>query len=83
MVYQVLRASTGGGSVYTIAPVDDPTKARQVNCTLLKAVVGAVPQSGASAPCALPTDSPRSEDELSCDGDLFLLVHETPQVTPV
>ena len=82
MVYRVLRAPTGGGSVYTIAPVDDPTKARQVNRTLLKAVVGADPKGGAPAPCSPPTDSPQSEDERLCGGDLFLRGHESSQETP-
>lgn len=56
--------------------MDDSTKVRQINCALLKAVVGAAAQGGASAPCALPTDSSQSEDELSCDGELFLPCHD-------
>lgn len=41
--YRVLRVPREGGSVYLIAPVDEPTKARQVNRALLKAVIGAYP----------------------------------------
>ena len=36
VVYGVLRAPRDGGSVYTIAPVDDPSKARNVHRSLLK-----------------------------------------------
>lgn len=42
-VYKVLRAPDEGGSVYTITPADDLTQVRQVNRTLLKAVVEALP----------------------------------------
>lgn len=81
VVYRVLRAPTGGGLVYTIAPADNSTKARQVSRTLLKAVVGAAPQEAALAPCSPQVDSPQSEDELSCSTDLFLLARELPPTT--
>lgn len=83
VVYRVVRAPIGGGSVYTIAPVDDPTKARQVNRTLLKAVVGAAPQEAALAPCSPQFDSPQSEGELSCGTDLFLWEQEPPPAAAV
>ena len=38
--YQVSRAPREGGSVYTIVPVDDPTKVKHVYRNMLKAVVG-------------------------------------------
>ena len=43
VVYHVLRAPKEGGPVYTIAPRDDPTRARQIHHTLLKAMVGVDP----------------------------------------
>ncbi|KAK0143575.1 hypothetical protein N1851_018314 [Merluccius polli] len=70
-----------GGPVYTIAPRDDPTRARQVHRSLLKAVVGVDPpgSNGTSSP---PAEQPQSEDELSCDGDLLFLRPEYPLATP-
>ncbi|KAJ7986684.1 hypothetical protein DPEC_G00342450 [Dallia pectoralis] len=79
--YRVLKVPREGGPVYTIAPVDEPTKARQVNRALLKPVVEARPLSEAASPCSPPADPPQSEDELSGD-DLFILRHEAPLVTP-
>ncbi|KAJ8014292.1 hypothetical protein DPEC_G00038740 [Dallia pectoralis] len=79
--YRVLKVPREGGSVYTIAPVDEPTKARQVNRALLKPVVEARPLSEAASPCSPPADRPQSEDELSGD-DLFILRHEAPLVAP-
>uniref|UniRef100_A0A667YA11 Integrase catalytic domain-containing protein n=1 Tax=Myripristis murdjan TaxID=586833 RepID=A0A667YA11_9TELE len=43
VVYQVLRAPSGGGPVYTIAPVDDLQKTRNVHRDQLKAHVGPEP----------------------------------------
>ncbi|XP_029941466.1 uncharacterized protein LOC115383427 [Salarias fasciatus] len=82
VVYRVVRAPTGGGSVYTIAPVDDHTKARQVNRALLKAVVTTAPTGSAQTPCSPPNDLPQSEDELSGDEDLFLLGQEASRAAP-
>lgn len=78
--YRVLKVPRDGGSVYTIAPVDEPTKARQVNRALLKVVIGAHPSSEAAAPCSPLADPPQSEDELS--GDLLVVRHEAPLVPP-
>lgn len=80
VVYRVLKAPEGGGSVYTIAPIQDQSKAKQVHRTLLKAAVGAEPSGGAATPPSLPADQPSSEDELSREEDLWVLVHEAPQV---
>ena len=82
VVYRVVKAPREGGPVYTIAPMDDQTKVRQVHRTLLKAVAGAAPQGSALPPCPPPLDRPRSEDELPFDGDLFMLGPETPVSAP-
>ena len=82
VVYRVVKAPREGGPVYTIAPMDDQTKVRQVHRTLLKAVAGAAPQGSALPPCPPPLDRPRSEDELPFDGDLFMLGPETPVAAP-
>ena len=76
VMYLVLRAPREGGTVYTIAPKDDLTQARQVHRSLLKAVVGVDPPRSVSPP-SLP-EQPPSEDELSCDGDWLLLRPENP-----
>lgn len=75
VVYQVLRAPSGDGPVYTIAPVDDLQKTRNVHRDQLKAHVG-------PAPVALfhhsppPRTSETSDDSLG--GDLWVLVPDTP-----
>uniref|UniRef100_A0AAQ4S8F2 Gypsy retrotransposon integrase-like protein 1 n=1 Tax=Gasterosteus aculeatus aculeatus TaxID=481459 RepID=A0AAQ4S8F2_GASAC len=79
--YQVLKVPREGGSVYTIAPVDEPTKVRQVNRALLKAVAGPHPPNDPAAPCSPLDDSPLSEDELPGD-DLFVWRSEAPPVVP-
>lgn len=43
VMYSVLRAPREGGSVYTIAPLNEPTRSRQVHCSLLKEVIGVDP----------------------------------------
>ncbi|RXN11634.1 Transposon Ty3-I Gag-Pol poly [Labeo rohita] len=43
VVYQVLKAPGTGGSVYTIAPVNDVSRVRHVHRSLLKARVGREP----------------------------------------
>lgn len=83
VVYRVLRAPNEGGSVNTVAPIDDPTKARQVNWTLLKAMVEADPVGGTSAPLPPTSGQPLSEDELSCDGNLLVLGHGAPPAAPI
>lgn len=72
-VYRVMKVPQAGGFVYTIAPVDDQTKVRQVHRSSLKAVAGVGPLGGITAPNSPPPYPNSSEDELSCDGDLFAL----------
>lgn len=78
VVYQVLRAPSGGGPVYTIAPVDDLQKTRNVHRNQLKAQVGLkpVPLFHLSSP---PGTSEASDDSLG--GDLWVLVPGTPAPT--
>ncbi len=44
VVYQVVKAPGTGGSVYTIAPVNEVNRVRHVHRSLLKARVGGTPQ---------------------------------------
>lgn len=81
VMYTVLKAPKKGGSVYTIAPVNDQTKVKQVHRSLLKAVVTVGSPVGTSAPLSPPPDQPQSEDELSCD-DLFVLRRDAPCEIP-
>lgn len=67
--YQVLVAPKEGGSVYTIAPVDDPTRTKRVHRTMLKAVVGMDSPGDTSSP-PLSSEGPPSEDSCSFDYDL-------------
>ena len=67
--YQVLVAPKEGGSVYTIAPVDDPTRVKRVHRTMLKAVVGMDSPGDTSSP-PLSSEGPPSEDSCSFDYDL-------------
>nr|XP_057913595.1 uncharacterized protein LOC131107503 [Doryrhamphus excisus] len=78
--YQVLRAPGQGGSVYTIGPVDDLTKVRQVHRTMLKAVVGVDSSGSASSHNSPLVAEPPVEDECSFEYDLLVLGHQTPEV---
>lgn len=71
--YRVLRMPKEGGSVYTIVPVDDETKARQVHRTMLKAVIGVDSPRHASSHNLSPRDEPPPEEEPSFEYDLFVL----------
>lgn len=83
VVYRVLKAPKGGGSVYTIAPVDDHTRVRHVHRTLLKAVVGAgSPNRNTVGHSSLPRGPP-SEDQMSFDGDLFMVQESPLEAGPV
>ena len=78
VVYQVLRAPSGGGPVYTIDPVDDLQRTRNVHRNQLKAQVRPkpVPLFYLSSP---PGTSEASDDSLG--GDLWGLVPGTPTPT--
>lgn len=70
--YRVLRMPKGG-SVYSIVPVDDETKVRQVHRTMLKAVVGVDSPGHASSPYLSPRGEPPPEEEPSFEYDLLVL----------
>lgn len=78
VVYKVVKAPVEGGSVYTIAPVDELGKVRHVHRSLLKAkILG-------DRPVSSPQDRPLAEGALPLEdepdeGDLLLYVPETPQ----
>lgn len=74
-------AQKRGGSVYTIAPVNDNSRTRQVHHTLLKAAIGVDSPNGAPVLFS-PTDQ-QQEDESSCDRDLFVLRHQATGGTPI
>ncbi|KAI3361884.1 hypothetical protein L3Q82_002198 [Scortum barcoo] len=78
--YRVLRTPREGGSVYTIVPVGDETKVKQVHRTMLKAVVSVDPPGGASPQKLPPVEEASSEDE--CMGDYDLLVLEPHSCGP-
>ena len=71
--YRVLRMPKEDGSVYTIVPVDNEPKVRQVHCTMLKAVVGLDSPRHASSHNLSPRDKPSPEEEPSFEFDLLVL----------
>uniref|UniRef100_A0A667Y9Z6 Gypsy retrotransposon integrase-like protein 1 n=1 Tax=Myripristis murdjan TaxID=586833 RepID=A0A667Y9Z6_9TELE len=72
VVYKVLRAPAVGGSVYTIAPVDDPQRVRHIHRSLLKCKVDGVIECPPSEP---PQErEPPPVEESSRDGEWFVLV---------
>lgn len=78
VVYQVVKAPKDGGTVYTIALMDELSKVKHVHSSLLKARIqrGSLNQNPNDSPLsgkALP-----SEDELD-ECDLLALVPEVPQ----
>lgn len=78
VVYKILRAPSGGGPVYTIAPVDDLQRTRTVHRDQLKAQVGSdlAPLVEQSPPPVTSVTSEASDDSLR--GDLWALVPDTP-----
>lgn len=74
VVYKVLRAPEARGSVYTIAPLDDPGRVKNVHRSLLKSALNSVvgcPSSESSQDERTPV-----VDEPSLGGDWLLLVEE-------
>lgn len=80
MSYRVLRAPAEGGAVYTIAPVDNPTKFRHVNRALVKAVVRSDPSGDPAAPLSSPLDHYESEEEYFGDNEVLVLGQGSPVV---
>lgn len=75
VLYQVLKAPLHDGPVYTIAPVDDLQRARNVHRDHLKAHVG--PRPGPLVDCSLPVQGAGTLDD-SSEGDLCVVVSEVP-----
>ena len=76
VVHQVLTAPAHQGAVYTVAPVQNLHQARTVHRDMLKAVL---PESLAAPPRAeSPCRPGQVETDSLSDGDLWLLVPETP-----
>ncbi|KAI3368495.1 hypothetical protein L3Q82_025508 [Scortum barcoo] len=77
VVYQVVRAPSGEGAVYTVAPANDLCKVRNVHRDMLKVVVQ--PEVVAPPPREpSPLGLAPLGDESSSGSDLWLLVPETP-----
>ncbi|XP_039511286.1 uncharacterized protein LOC120466751 [Pimephales promelas] len=79
VVYQVVGAPQAGGSVYTIAPVDDLDRVKRVHRSLLKLRIRR--DSPVEVPAGVPLviESVPSEESPSDEVDLWVLVPETPQ----
>ena len=77
VVHQVVKAPSGDGSVYTVAPADDLAKVKRVHRTLFKAIVGLPTPDGTSAASTSPAELSVRQDELSDEDDLLAFVRET------
>lgn len=77
VVHQVVRAPTGDGVVYNVAPTSDPGRTRNVHRDMLKAVVQpkVVALPSPTSP-SLPPPVASLDD--SSNSDLWLLVSEVP-----
>lgn len=73
-VYRVLKAPPRGGSVYTIAPVDNPQQVKHIHRSLLKSKMDHVTVCPPSEP--LQEIEPPSVEESSQDGEWLVAVRE-------
>ena len=84
VVHQVVRAPTAKGAVYTVAPVNDLHRVRNVHRDMLKAVL---PPTVIASPARVPSSPPveAARDCSSCEEDLWVLVTEDsrPQATTI
>lgn len=81
VVYQVVRAPETGGSIYTIAPVDDSSRVKHVHRSLLKIRIQKdSPISGVSEIPEVVEAPPLEESSSLDEMDLWALVPKTPQV---
>lgn len=78
VAYQILKAAKTGGSVYSIAPVNDLSKVRQVQRSALNLWISKDPGHG-SPELAMPEPLLQLEEEVK-NADLFVLVPEIPPV---
>lgn len=67
--------------MYTIAPVDDDIKVRQVHRVMLKAVLGVDLPGHASSHTSPPAEEPSTEGECSFDYDLLVLNQQPSAAT--
>ncbi|KAK9978444.1 hypothetical protein ABG768_020195 [Culter alburnus] len=81
VVYQVVKAPKEGGTVYTIAPVDDLGKTRVVHRSAVKAQIQRGGPSLASIPPPAVEDEVPPAEVSSEDVDLLMLVPATSQVS--
>lgn len=80
--YLVLKAPKSGGSVYSIAPVDDETKVKHVHRFMLKVVVG-MDNLDSTSPEEPALLEELCSEEQGPDFDLFLLQQENPGPPPL
>ncbi|KAL7872267.1 hypothetical protein SRHO_G00072500 [Serrasalmus rhombeus] len=80
VVYKVLKAPVGAGSVYTIAPIDDLSKKRQIHHSLLKAQIRRdLPGLSENEVTEGARHQRQEESESSSEGELYVLVpHPIP-----
>lgn len=80
VVYQVLRAPTDGGSVYTIAPVKDLSKVKHIHRSLLKChFVTQVSDDPPGSDHQEEAEHTQGSEEPSLDGEWWIAVPETVQ----
>ncbi|KAK2852306.1 hypothetical protein Q7C36_007507 [Tachysurus vachellii] len=79
VVYQIVKAPKEGGVVYTIVPTTDLSKLKHVHRSLLKPQIGRNSSPTLQDTPVVEPVQPR-EEEMD-EGDLFVLVPETPQVS--
>ncbi|KAI3369563.1 hypothetical protein L3Q82_024379 [Scortum barcoo] len=78
VVHQVVKAPSGEGVVYMVAPVNDLQKVRNVHRDMLKAVIQSEAKTLPSKVPFPPAVAPLDDGDSSSDGDVWLLVPETP-----
>lgn len=84
VVYRVLKPPKDGGSVYTIAPLDDLDKVKHVNRTLLKVHHGSLPLDHSHRAHSMDeSEAPsEAEEDDSLDGGELWVSRPEPQAAP-
>ena len=80
VVHQVVRAPSDGGAVYTVAPVEELQKTRNVHRDMLKAVVPTETAVCPSRPPSRPSVVAPADDD--SDGEVWVLVSAAPASQP-
>lgn len=78
VVHQVVKGPQEGGVVYTVAPTDDLSKVKHVHRSLLKTRICMIPSPDWPDSSIAEYECPQEGEEPE-EGDLFVLVPETPQ----